>query len=170
VECAVAWKRAIHNRNHPTVLALSRQNVQFQTRSEEEIRGIEKGGYILRDAEGSLDVILLATGAEVELVARAEKELQQKGYGVRVVSMPCTEVFDAQSPEYRSHVLPAEVKNKLAVEAGASGLWYKYVGAKGKVIGLDRFGSSAPKGDLFKYMGFSVENVVHAAEGMLSEK
>ncbi|MFW6415662.1 MAG: transketolase [Thermodesulfobacteriota bacterium] len=170
VECAVAWKRAIQNRDHPTVLALSRQGVEFQARSREKIQDIEKGGYVLKDAKDSLDVIILATGAEVGLVVRAEKELRKRGYGVRIVSMPCTEVFDSQSPEYRCSVLPAEVEKRLVVEAGASSLWYKYVGEKGRVIGLDRFGLSAPKGDLFEYLGFTVDNVVRAAEELMSGK
>lgn len=168
VECAVAWRKAVLNRDHPTALVLSRQNVQFQTRSWEQVRQIEKGGYVLRDAEKSLDALILATGSEIPLAVQAGEELQKKGFGVRVVSMPSTEVFDSQSKEYRDRVLPQEVKNRVVVEAGVSSTWYKYAGEKGKILGIDRFGLSAPGKDLFEHFGFTVQNIVQAVEELAS--
>jgi len=166
VETAVAWKAAIEKKDGPTSLILSRQNLAFQERSPEQIASIARGGYILRDCDGTPDLILIATGSEVALAIEAAE--QMSGKKVRVVSMPCTNTFDAQDAAYRESVLPAAVKARVAVEAGVTGFWHSYVGLDGAVVGLDRFGESAPAGELFKEFGFTVENVVKTAESVLA--
>jgi len=166
VESAVCWKAAVDRKDGPSCLIFSRQNLPHVSRSAEQIAGIGKGGYVLRDCAGTPDAIIIATGSEVELAVKAQEALAEKGKNVRVVSMPSTNVFDAQSQAYRDSVLPPAVKHRLAVEAGVSDGWYKYVGSEGKVIGLDRFGESAPAGELFKEFGFTVENVVKTVEGL----
>jgi transketolase len=171
VESAVAWKAALERKDGPSCLIFSRQNLPHLSRRAEQIDLIERGGYILRDAAGALagtpEVILLATGSEVALAVQAAEALTVKGKRVRVVSLPCTNVFDAQSPAYRESVLPSEVKARVAIEAGVSDFWYKYVGLNGQVVGLDRFGESAPAGQLFKEFGFTVEKVVNHVESIL---
>jgi transketolase len=163
VESAVAWKMAIMRQDGPSCLVFSRQNLAHQNRSPAQISAIEKGGYILKDSAGNPEVIIIATGSEVELAMAAAAKLGDK---VRVVSMPCVEVFEAQDAAYRESVLPAAVRARVVVEAGSTSLWYKYVGFDGKVIGIDRFGESAPAGDLFKEFGFTVDNVVQAAQAV----
>lgn len=165
VESAVAWKAAIMRRDSPSTLIFSRQNLAHQNRTPEQIANIARGGYILRDCAGTPDLILIATGSEVALATAAAEKLADKK--VRVVSMPCTEVFDAQDPAYRESVLPAAVRARVAVEAGVTGFWGKYVGLDGKVVGIDTFGESAPAGDLFKLFGFTVDNVVATAQSVL---
>lgn len=165
VESAVAWKAAIMRRDSPSTLIFSRQNLAHQNRTPEQIANIARGGYILRDCAGTPDLILIATGSEVALATAAAEKLA--GKKVRVVSMPCTEVFDAQDPAYRESVLPAAVRARVAVEAGVTGFWGKYVGLDGKVVGIDTFGESAPAGDLFKLFGFTVDNVVATAQSVL---
>jgi transketolase len=164
VETAVAWKAAIERRDGPTSLLCSRQNLPYIKRSAEQIANIARGGYVLVDCEGTPDVILIATGSEVDLAVKAAEQSDRK---VRVVSMPSTDVFDAQGADYRESVLPSGVTARVAVEAGVTGLWYKYVGMGGRVVGLDRFGESAPAGQLFKEFGFTVENVLKAIDGVL---
>jgi transketolase len=166
VESAVCWKAAVDRKDGPSCLIFSRQNLPHVSRSAEQIAGIGKGGYVLRDCAGTPDAIIIATGSEVELAVKAQEALAEKGKNVRVVSVPSTNVFDAQSQAYRDSVLPPAVKCRVAVEAGVSDGWYKYVGFDGKVIGLDRFGESAPAGELFKEFGFTVENVVKTVEGL----
>ncbi len=166
VESAMAWKCAIERRTGPSCLIFSRQGLPHQTRSAENIEAIKRGGYILSDCDGTPEAILMATGSEVGLAMQAAQALADKGTKVRVVSMPCTNVFDAQDAAYKEAVLPASVSQRVAVEAGVSGFWMKYVGLQGKVIGIDRFGESAPAGDLFKEFGFTVENVVAAVESL----
>jgi transketolase len=129
---------------------------------------ISRGGYILRDSEGLPEAIIIATGSEVELAIKAFEELTSKGYKVRVVSMPSTNIFDSQDQGYREKVLPSAVTKRIAVEAGVSDGWWKYVGTNGKVLGLDRFGESAPAGQLFKEFGFTVENVVKSVDAVLN--
>ncbi|MEW6593264.1 MAG: transketolase [Thermodesulfobacteriota bacterium] len=171
VETAVAWKAAVEKQDGPSCLALSRQNLPHMARTDEQLRDISRGGYILHDCGcKSPDAILIATGSEVELAINAAKAMADKGKKVRVVSMPCPNVFDAQDGAYRESVLPASVTARVAVEAGVSDGWYKYVGLKGKVVGLDRFGESAPAEQLFAYFGFTVENVVKALEEVLNAK
>ncbi len=165
VESAVCWKEAIKNTTGPCSLIFSRQNLAHQTRSDEQIKNIEKGAYILRDCNGIPDAIIIATGSEVSLATSAAAELSDKN--IRVVSMPCTSVFDTQDEAYRESVLPSAVRARVAVEAGVSDFWQKYVGFGGKVIGIDRFGESAPAGDLFKEFGFTVDNVVSTVKSVL---
>ena len=166
VESAVAWKAAIERKDGPSTLIFSRQNLMHVSRTVEQIGAIEKGGYILRDCAGTPDAILIATGSEVELAVKAQEALAEKGKNVRVVSVPSTNVFEAQSQAYKDSVLPPSVTRRVAVEAGVTDGWYKYVGFGGKIVGLDRFGESAPAGELFKEFGFTVENVVKAVEGL----
>ncbi|MFO7581880.1 transketolase [Guyparkeria sp.] len=161
VETAVAWKQAVARRDAPTSLVFSRQGLPHQTRNAEQIANIEKGGYILKDCDGTPDLILIATGSEVGLAMDAAEKLTDKK--VRVVSMPCVEAFEAQDEAYRESVLPSKVTARMAIEAGVTSCWYKHVGTQGKVIGQDTFGESAPAGDLFKYFGFTVERVVEEA-------
>jgi transketolase len=164
VESAVAWKQAIERSTGPSSLIFSRQNLPHQNRSNEQIANIARGGYILRDCDGKPDAIIIATGSEVALAMEAAD--LSSGKKVRVVSMPSTNVFDAQDEAYRESVLPSDVTARVAVEAGVTGFWFKYVGLNGKVIGIDRFGESAPASDLFKYFGFTAENVAKAVESV----
>jgi transketolase len=165
VESAVAWKAAVMRRDAPSTLIFSRQNLVHQDRTPEQIANIARGGYILRDCAGTPDLILIATGSEVSLATAAAEKLE--GKNVRVVSMPCTELFDAQDAAYREAVLPAAVRARVAVEAGVTGFWGKYVGLDGRVVGIDTFGESAPAGELFKLFGFTVDNVVATAQSIL---
>ena len=167
VESAVAWKSAILKSDGPSALIFSRQGLQCQPRDEAQIAAIEKGGYILSDCDGMPELILMATGSEVQLAVDAQKVLAEKGKKVRVVSMPCTELFDAQTGEYKQSVLPLEVLPRIAIEAGIADFWYKYVGLDGAVVGMDSFGESAPADELFKFFGFTVERVVGEAEALL---
>jgi transketolase len=163
VETAVAWKAAVERKSGPTCLVFSRQNLPHMARNEAQIANVARGGYVLRDCEGAPDVILIATGSEVEI---AMKAAEQSGRKVRVVSMPSTDAFDAQDAAYRESVLPAACTRRVAVEAGVTAVWWKYVGMNGKVIGIDRFGESAPAGQLFKEFGFTVDNVVKTVESL----
>ena len=163
LESAVCWQQALEKKDGPSCLIFSRQNLQFQQRTDEQIANIAKGGYILQDCGcDTPDAIIIATGSEVELAMEAARQLGDKK--IRVVSMPSTNVFDAQDAAYRESVLPASVTARVAVEAAVTDGWYKYVGLNGKVIGIDRFGESAPAGELFKEFGFTVENVVKAVK------
>ena len=167
VETAVSWTSAIERRDGPSCLVLSRQNLKHQQRSEQQIEDIARGGYILRDCQGTPDAIIIATGSEVELaVAASEVELLED-VNIRIVSMPSTTQFDRQTREYRDSVLPPNVKARIAVEAAVSGGWYKYVGLDGIVIGMDTFGESAPAKELFAYFGFTVSKVVEAVNNLL---
>lgn len=167
VESAVSWKAAIERNDGPSCLIFSRQNLAHIARTPAQIEAIGKGGYILKDSEGQPDVILIATGSEVELAVKAADELSGKGKKVRVVSMPSTNVFDAQDEAYRESVLPKAVAKRVVIEAGVTDSWWKYAGSNGCVIGQDRFGESAPAGALFKEFGFTVDNVVKHAEALL---
>ena len=168
VETAMAWKLAIERSSGPTCLLLSRQNLPHQPRTAEQLVNIAKGGYVLLDCGcGTPNAILIATGSEVELAVAAAKELTAKGKKIRVVSMPSTDCFENQSKEYRQSVLPDAVQARVAIEAGVTTGWYRYVGTRGRVIGLDRFGESAPAEQLFPYFGFTTENVVKAVEEVL---
>ncbi|MCL6268433.1 transketolase [Sansalvadorimonas sp. 2012CJ34-2] len=169
VESAVSWKHSVERKDGPSALVFSRQGLPCMARSAEQLANVERGGYILRDCEGEPELILIATGSEVELAVNAFEALTEKGRKVRVVSMPSTEVFDAQDAEYRQSVLPVEVGARLAIEAAAADFWYKYVGLDGRIIGMTTFGESAPAADLFREFGFTHENVVTIAEDMLSD-
>lgn len=158
VESAVAWQAAVEKRDGPSCLIFSRQGLPHQQRSAQQIADIRKGGYILKDCDGTPDVIIMATGSEVGLAVGAAEQLS--GKKVRVVSMPSTSVFDAQDDAYRESVLPSSVTARVAVEAAVTSGWYRYVGLSGAVVGIDRFGESAPAPELFEYFGFTVDNVV----------
>ncbi|ULN63869.1 transketolase [Vibrio gigantis] len=168
VESAVAWKLAIERKDGPSSLIFSRQNLAQQDRSAEQVANIAKGGYILKDCEGKPELIIIATGSEVELAVEAAAQLTAEGKKVRVVSMPATDAFDKQDAEYRESVLPSDVTARIAVEAGIADFWYKYVGFGGKIIGMTTFGESAPAGELFKMFGFTTENVVNTAKELLA--
>jgi transketolase len=164
----VAWKLAIERKDGPSSLIFSRQNLAQQDRNAEQVANIAKGGYILKDCEGKPELIIIATGSEVELAVEAAVQLTAEGKAVRVVSMPATDAFDKQDAEYRESVLPSDVTARIAVEAGIADFWYKYVGFGGKIIGMTTFGESAPAGELFKMFGFTTENVVNTAKELLA--
>ncbi|KHA60747.1 transketolase [Vibrio variabilis] len=168
VESAVAWKLAIERKDGPTSLIFSRQNLAQQERDAEQLANIAKGAYILKDCAGKPELILIATGSEVELAVEAAAQLTAEGKQVRVVSMPSTDAFDKQDAAYREAVLPSDVTARIAIEAGIADFWYKYVGFGGKIIGMTTFGESAPAGELFKMFGFTTENVVNTAKELLS--
>jgi len=168
LETAVAWIDAIERRNAPSVLALTRQALPAQARTAEQVANVRRGGYVLKDSEGGApQVILIATGSEVGLAMDAAKALEQSGKGVRVVSMPSTNVFDAQDASYRDSVLPPAIECRVAIEAAAPETWWRYVGTKGSVVAMQSFGASAPAKDLFKHFGFTVENVVKVVQSLL---
>jgi len=167
VETAVAWRASIERIAGPSSLALSRQNLPHQARDQETLSHIARGGYILRDCRDEPQVILIATGSEVELAMQAADVLSKEEVRVRVVSMPSTDVFDSQDVAYRESVLPSKVKRRVAIEAGVSGGWLKYVGLDGCVVGLDRFGESAPAEVAFEYFGFNVENITAKVRALL---
>ncbi|MBD2797498.1 transketolase [Xenorhabdus sp. 18] len=167
VESAVAWKYAIERKDGPTSLIFSRQNLAQQARTAEQLANIEKGAYILKDCAGQPELILIATGSEVELAVKAAEQLTAEGRQVRVVSMPSTDAFDKQDAAYREAVLPAAVSARVAIEAGIADYWFKYVGINGAVVGMNTFGESAPADELFKAFGFTVENVVAKASALL---
>ena len=160
VESLVAWKMACEATDQPSSLVFSRQGLAHQNRTDGQIANIEKGGYILIDSDGTPDVILIATGSEVDLAVKSAQELSKQGKAVRVVSMPSTSHFDAQDAAYKESVLPSSVTKRVAIEAAISDYWYKYVGLHGAVIGMTTFGESAPAGQLFEHFGFTVANVV----------
>ncbi len=164
VESAVAWQQAVERKDGPSSLIFSRQGLPHQERSDAQIADIAKGGYILKDCDGTPDVIIIATGSEVALAMGAAEQLADKK--VRVVSMPSTTAFEAQDADYREAVLPSAVTARVAVEAAVTAGWYKYVGMNGAVVGIDRFGESAPAGELFEYFGFTVDKVVEAVNSV----
>ena len=169
VETAVAWKAAIERRDGPTSLCLSRQNLPHQERTEEQLKNIARGGYVLSGGNETPDAIVIATGSEVALAMDAAKVLRERGKKIRVVSMPSVDVFEAQDAAYRESVLPSSVTARIAVEAGVTAYWYRYVGLRGGVVGIDTFGESAPAGDVFKHFGFTTDNVVKAVEKVLGK-
>ena len=166
VESAVSWASAVERKTGPSSLIFSRQNLKFQQRDAATIANIKKGGYVLSREQGKLQAVIIATGSEVDLAMQAQKALGEKGIFVRVVSMPSTNVFDRQDASYRESVLPKGVV-RIAVEAGTTDFWRKYVGLDGAVVGMDTFGESAPAGDLFKHFGFTVDNLVSKVMGVL---
>jgi transketolase len=165
-ETAVAWAESIQRNDGPSTLIFSRQNLPFQERTDAQVKDIARGGYVLRDAPNA-KVVLMATGSEIELATKAADALTAEGIAVRVVSMPCTDVFDRQDSAYKASVLPRGIP-RVAIEAGVTALWHKYVGLEGAVVGIDTFGESAPAGVLFKHFGFTVENVVAKAKAVLA--
>lgn len=167
LETMVAWQQAIVRANGPTSLILTRQSLPFQERDQETQQAIARGGYVLVDSEASPDLILIATGSEVALAVAAANTLKISGHAVRVVSMPCVERYEDQAADYKSRVLPASCTARIVIEAGSTGLWHRYAGPQGRIIGLDHFGESAPADQLFEKYGFSAANVVHIAKELL---
>lgn len=167
VEVAVSWQQAIERKDGPSALVLTRQPLEQQSRNDEQLKAISRGGYVLVDCAGVPELILISAGSEVELAVAAARTLLQEGHQIRVVSMPCTERFDKQDEQYKESVLPKQVRRRLAVEASIEGFWDRYVGLDGKVIGMNSFGESAPASVLFKYFGFTVGNVTETARSML---
>jgi transketolase len=166
VESAVAWKFAIESFDAPSSLIFSRQNLKPQARDAQQLADVAKGGYVLVDSATPAEIILIATGSEVELAVQSATELTAQGKAVRVVSIPCTEQFELQSAEYKESVLPAAVTKRVAIEAGIADYWYKYVGLNGAVVGMTTFGESAPADKLFEMFGFTVKNVVETANSL----
>ncbi|UEG61883.1 transketolase [Stutzerimonas chloritidismutans] len=169
VESAVAWKHAVERKDGPSALIFSRQNLPFHVRDNETEAAIARGGYILKNCAGEPELILIATGSEVSLAVQAADKLTEQGRKVRVVSMPCTSVFDAQDAAYKQQVLPVEVGARIAVEAAHADYWYKYVGLDGRIIGMTTYGESAPANQLFEEFGFTVDNILAVAEELLED-
>ena len=167
LETAVAWKYALENKG-PTCLVLSRQNCEFQNRTSEQIALINKGAYVLKDSD-NIDIILIATGSEIGITMKASEDLESKGINTRVVSMLSAEIFDKQDITYKEEIFPPTIENRISIEAGSTSFWYKYVGLKGKVLGIDAFGESAPGNELLEYFGFTSQNIVEHAEIMLKK-
>jgi len=167
VETAVAWKAALERRDGPTALVFTRQGLAHQDRDEQQLANIARGGYILSDSDGEPELIFIATGSEVALAQEAASKLRDQGRQVRVVSMPSTDLFEAQDAAYKQAVLPAQVTCRIAVEAGITDYWYKYVGIDGRVLGMTTFGESAPAGPLFEAFGFTTDNLLSMAEELL---
>lgn len=168
VETAIAWRYALENETGPTSLVLTRQGLPHQQRDAGQIAAAARGGYVLKDCDGTPNIILIATGSEIELAISAAEALAADGIKTRVVSMPSTDVFDAQDADYRESVLPAAVTARVAIEAGVTDGWWRYVGMQGQVVGLDRFGESAPANELFEHFGFSTKNLVAVAKDVLN--
>ncbi|WP_367086048.1 transketolase [Pseudomonas sp. HOU2] len=169
VESAVAWKNALERKDGPSALIFSRQNLQHQERDAGQIADISRGGYVLKDCAGEPELILIATGSEVGLAVQAYDKLTEQGRKVRVVSMPCTSVFDAQDAGYKQSVLPLQVSARIAIEAAHADFWFKYVGLEGRVIGMTTYGESAPASALFEEFGFTLENILGQAEELLED-
>jgi len=169
VESAVAWKNALERKDGPSALIFSRQNLQHQERDAAQIADISRGGYVLKDCAGEPELILIATGSEVGLAVQAYDKLTGQGRKVRVVSMPCTSVFDAQDAGYKQSVLPLQVSARIAIEAAHADFWFKYVGLEGRVIGMTTYGESAPASALFEEFGFTLDNILGQAEELLED-
>jgi transketolase len=166
VESAIAWKAAIERTDGPTTLIFTRQGLPQQARNEQQLSDVERGGYVLVDSDVVPQIMLIATGSEVQLAVEAAAKLNAEGIPTRVVSMPCTDLFDRQSAEYKETVLPRAVTKRVAVEALAKDTWYKYVGLDGAVVGMDSFGESAPASDLFAYFNITTDAVYNVAKGL----
>ena len=169
VETITSWCHAIENQSGPTSLILTRQKLSHQLRTEEQVQSIKKGGYILKESKNTPEIILIATGSEVSVAMESAKVLDSDGIDVRVVSMPCNNIFNQQTESYRSAVLPESVKSRLAIEAGITNFWWQYVGSEGDVIGIDEFGLSAPANELFEYFGFTVKNITERARSLIEK-
>jgi len=167
VESAVAWRCAVQRSTGPSSLIFSRQTLQHQVRDAQQIGDIEKGGYVLKDTDAEPDAIIIATGSEVQLAVDAAKLLADAGTQTRVVSMPSTDAFDAQSKAYKIQVLPDSVTTRVAVEAGIGDYWRKYVGLQGDVMSIDTFGESGPAADVFAHFGFTAENLAAKVKALL---
>ncbi|MEM7433111.1 MAG: transketolase C-terminal domain-containing protein, partial [Pseudomonadota bacterium] len=169
VETAVAWRDAIEHRTGPTSLVLTRQGLPHQQRSAEQIANIAKGGYVLKDCDGTPDIVFIATGSEVALAMGAAETLTEAGKAARVVSMPSVDRFEAQDTAYQESVLPSAVTRRVVIEAGVTDGWWRYAGPQGRIIGINRFGESAPAPELFEHFGFSINNVVSVANELLAD-
>ena len=167
VESAIAWKHAVKREAGPTALIFSRQTLPAQVKTDDQVAGVHRGGYVLVREQGDLDAILIATGSEVALAVEAAERLQADGRGVRVVSMPCAELFDSQEAGYKETVLPSHVLARVAVEAGHTDFWYKYVGLDGRIVGMSSFGESAPAAALFQHFGLTADSVVTAVQDVI---
>jgi transketolase len=168
VETAVAWRDAIERVDGPTSLVLTRQGVPHQARSDTQIAAIRRGGYVLRDSTKAPEIIFIATGSEVGLAVQVASALGEEGIAARVVSMPCTDLFDAQPEAWRESVLPPDAGARIVIEAGIGDLWWRYAGPSGRVIAMHGFGESAPAGDLFRHFGFTVGDVLSVARELLA--
>lgn len=166
-ETAVAWKSAIAKKDGPSCLLLTRQNLTPPPRDKKSLENIARGGYILQDCQGKPDAIIIATGSEVTLALEAANRLSDKKRRIRVVSMPSTTVFDQQEASYQEHVLPKKVQARVAVEAAAADFWHKYVGSQGRIVGLNRFGESAPYEEIYNALGITVEHIEKAVKSVL---
>ncbi|MEQ3529727.1 transketolase [Pseudoalteromonas sp. JC28] len=167
VESAVAWQQAVERADGPSALVFTRQGLAQQPRTAEQVAAIKQGGYVL-SCDGEPEIILIATGSEVQLAVESADKLRAEGKKVRVVSMPSTDIFDAQSPAYKESVLPSSVTRRIAIEAGIEDFWYKYVGLNGAIVGMTTFGESAPADELFKLFGFTVENIIEKANALFA--
>ena len=165
-EVSTAWVAAVENIHNPTSIVLTRQGTGFIKRTKEQIADIRKGGYVLSDSDGKADVILIATGSEVDLAINSQSALKDEGINARVVSMPCTHAFDRQEKKYQDSVLTSGIK-RVSIEVGVTDYWRKYIGLDGASVGINTYGESAPGGDLFKHFGFTVENVVKTVKSIL---
>lgn len=168
VETAVAWKMALERTHGPTALILSRQTLAHQLRTDDQLSQIAYGGYVLYKSQAATELLIIATGSELDLAMQAAKLLEQQGRAVQVVSLPCPDLFELQPRHYRDSVMPPHISKRLAIEASHKDWWYKYVGLQGQVIGMDRFGESAPADQLFAMFGFTLEKVMAAAEKLLA--
>jgi transketolase len=168
VESAVSWQAAVERNDGPSALIFTRQGLEPQPRSADQVADVARGGYILSDSEGTPELILIATGSEVELAVQAKKALAAQGKNVRVVSLPCCERFDQQDAAYREAVLPSAILPRVAIEAAHRDFWYKYVGLDGRIVAMETFGESAPANELFEMFGFSVDNVVTVSLELLA--
>jgi len=169
VETALAWADALERRDGPTSLILSRQALPAMTRSVTQTADIARGGYVLNDCDGRPECVLIATGSEVALAMDAAQGLAERGSKVRVVSIPCTSLFDRQTQQYRDNVLPPGVP-RVAIEAGVRDGWWRYVAGNGDVVGMDGFGASAPAKKLFEHFGFTRDNVIRTVDGLLQSR
>jgi transketolase len=169
VESLVAWKCALENRDAPSALIFTRQGLPHQSRTDAQLENVVRGGYVLRETQGNADALIIATGSEVGLAMASADELSSQGVRVRVVSMPNPGLFLRQDAEYRESVLPVAVTARVVVEAGVSTFWASLAGDRGRIIGVDRFGASAPAKELFKHYGLTVENVSQAVRDSLAE-
>ena len=167
MESAIAWQQAVERQDGPSALIFTRQNLAQMDRTSAQLDAVKRGAYVLKDCDGTPELIFIATGSEVELAVKAAESLSAEGKKVRVVSMPSTNRFDKQDAAYRESVLPTAVTKRVAIEAGIADFWYKYVGFEGRVVGMNSFGESAPADQLFKLFGFTVDNVVAKAKEIL---
>ena len=167
LETVVAWQSAVERKDGPTALVFSRQGLPFQARTDSQIKEVARGAYVIRDSSEPAKVILIATGSEVNIAIGAAEKLNESGTPTRVVSMPSANTFEAQDESYRESVLPVAQRNRVAIEASHPDYWYKWVGLDGEVIGLPRFGESGPGGEVMTHFGFSVDNIVEVARGMV---